>query len=80
MPSKYLRQLARRCSLRCEVLGAIGYGTFVATVTALAWLLGNIGSAAVAFLVAAGLAFLHMDVDALPSDDECKQFNDSPRL
>ncbi len=79
-PSNHLRQMARRCSLRYEVLGAIGYGVFLLTTVGIAWWLGGVWSAGVVFFIAAGLAFLYMDVDGLPSDDECERFNGSHRL
>ena len=65
-----IRQI-RGCSPRENLTGMMLFGAFISLCTALGWYFGGIAVALVAVPASLGVSFMLLDVDRLPSDEEC---------
>ena len=66
-----IRQV-RGCSPRENLTGMAIFGSFISLCTALGWYFGGVAAALVALPASLGVSFMLLDVDRLPSDEECE--------
>ncbi len=62
----------RGCGPRENLIGMAIFGSFISVCMGLGWYFGGVTVALLAFPASLGVSFVLLDVDRLPSDEECE--------